>query len=184
MANLCTYPAARYRLRTGDVVTFDGNDMISRAIKFFAPGGSHTAMILRLTDCQDTILLFESLEHGPTITRMSRRISNYNGQIHISLPTRTVEQEKAIAAMALRMLGSRIGYDYTSLFRQVRKRVAINMKRGFCSESVQYILSHAGVMPSQLDAMTPGELRDALGNEITLAPYTVDCESVDVGSLQ
>lgn len=182
MPDLCTYPAARYRLRTGDVVTFDGNDLLSRAIKFFAPGGSHTAMILRLTDCPDTILLFESLEHGPTITRMSRRISNYNGQIHISLPTRTVEQEKAIAGMALRMLGARIGYDYPSLFRQIRKRVALNMKRGFCSETIQYILVHAGVLPPQMYAMTPGELRASFGNEITLAPYTVDCEAVDVGS--
>lgn len=183
MADLCTYPAARYMLHTGCVVTFDGGDLLSRAIKFFAPGGSHTAMVLRLKDCPDTILLFESLEHGPTITRMSRRISNYNGQVHISIPTTSAEQEKATSAMALRMLGSRIGYDYPSLFRQIGKKVALNMKRGFCSESVQYILSHAGVLPPQLDAMTPGELRNAIGNEITLAPYTADCETADVGGV-
>jgi hypothetical protein len=183
MTGLMTYPDARYLMRTGAVVTFDGNDLLSRAIKFFAPKGSHTAMILRLTDCPDTILLFESLEHGPTITRMSRRISNYSGLIHVSMPAMSIPQEKLIAAMALRMLGSRIGYDYPSLFRQIRKRVALNMTKGFCSETIQYLLSHAGVLPPQIDAMTPGELRDALGHEITLAPYTADCETMDTGGM-
>ena len=183
MPDLCTYPAARYLLRTGHVVTFDGSDLISRAIKVFAKGGSHSAMVLRLIDCPGTIFLYESLEHGPTITRMSRRISNYNGQIHISMPSLTQEQSREIAAVALRLLGSRIGYDYPSLFRQMRRRVALNMKRGFCSELIQYILTHAGVLPPQRGAMTPGELRAALSPEVTLCAYTAESESVDVGSM-
>lgn len=178
-----TYPSIREHLRTGHVVTFDGDDLLSKAIKLFAKGGSHSAMVLRLTDCPDTLFLYESLEHGPTITRMSKRISNYNGLIHISMPTLAYKDCECIAATALRLLGSRIGYDYPSLFRQIGKRVALNMKRGFCSETIQYILAHAGVLPPQLDAMTPGELRAALSPEVTLCAYTSESESVDVGSL-
>lgn len=181
MGMLYSYPAIRPQFVTGHVVTFEGNDLLSRAIKFFAPGGSHTAMILRLTDCPDTVFLFEALEHGPTITRMSKRISNYNGLVHVSMPAISDRQQQAIAAMALRLLGMRVGYDYPSLFRQIGKKVAMNMKRGFCSETAQYILTHACVLPPQIEAMTPGELRDALGNEVTLCAYTADCESVDIG---
>lgn len=183
MGALYTYPAIRPKLATGHVVTFEGSDLLSRAIRFFAPGGSHTAMVLRLADCPDTVFLLEALEHGPTLTRMSRRISNYRGQVHVQMPVITTRQQQAVAAMALRLLGARVGYDYPSLVRQARRRVAMNMKRGFCSETVQYLLTHACVMPPQLDAMTPGELRRALGCEVTLAAYTADCESVEVGGI-
>lgn len=178
---LCTYPDVRPKLVSGHVVTFEGSDLLSWAIRFFAPGGSHTAMVLRLTDCPDTVFLLESLEHGPTLTRMSRRISNYRGRVHLQMPDISKRQQQAVTAMALRLLGARVGYDYPSLVRQVRRRVAMNMKRGFCSETVQYLLTHACVMPPQLEAMTPGELRRALGCEVTLAAYTADAESVDVG---
>ncbi|MFU2208172.1 hypothetical protein [Solidesulfovibrio sp. C21] len=72
---------------------------------------------------------------------------------------------------------------YPSLFANVRRRVALNMKRGFCSETAQYLLTMAGVMSPQAEAMTPGELRQALGHEVTLAAYTADCESVEVGGV-
>ena len=38
------YPDIRRQLVSGHVVTFEGSDMLSRAIRWFAPGGSHTAM--------------------------------------------------------------------------------------------------------------------------------------------
>lgn len=181
MGALYTYPAVRPKLVSGHVVTFEGSDLLSRAIRLFAPGGSHTAMILRLTDCPDTVFLIEALEHGPTLTRMSRRISNYNGRVHIQMPTVTTRQQQAVTAMALRLLGARVGYDYRSLFRNIRRRVALNMRQGFCSETAQYLLTQACVMPPQEVAMTPGELRKALGHEVTLAAYTADAEAVEVG---
>jgi hypothetical protein len=181
--DLQTYPTVRPKLVSGHVVTFEGSDLLSRAIRFFAPGGSHTAMVLRLADCADTVFLIEALEHGPTLTRMSRRISNYDGRVHIQMPDLTRTQQRALTAMALRLLGARVGYDYPSLFANVRRRVALNMRRGFCSETAQYLLTMAGVMPPQAEAMTPGELRQALGHEVTLAAYTADCESVEVGGV-
>jgi hypothetical protein len=176
-----TYPDVRPNLVSGHVVTFEGSDMLSKAIRFFAPGGSHTAMVLRLSDCTDTVFLIEALEHGPTLTRMSRRISNYRGRVHIQMPDLTKRQQQAITAMALRLLGARVGYDYRSLFRNIRSRVALNMRQGFCSETAQYLLTMAGVMTPHEGAMTPGELRQSLGHEVTLAAYTADCESVDMG---
>ena len=175
---LFTYPSIRPLLRTGHVVTFEGISLLSRAIKFFAPGGSHTAMVLRLTDCPDTVFLFEALEHGPDITAMSARISDYDGLVHIGMPPVTREQQKKIAAMCLRLKAKRIGYDYDSLFKNARRRVALNMHRGFCSETAQYLLTEAGVLQPQELAMTPGELRKAVGHEITLSTFTAGVEAV------
>jgi len=139
-------------------------------------------MVLRLNDCPNTVFCIEALEDGPVLTRLSKQISNYDGMVHIQMPSITERQQQAITAMSLRMIGSRIGYDYPSLFANIRKRVALNMKRGFCSETAQYLLTNAGVLPPQSEAMTPGELRQALGHEVTLAPYTAACESVEVGA--
>lgn len=183
MGALYTYDAIRPKLVSGHVITYDGSNLLSRAIKFFAKGGSHTAMVLRISDCPDTVFCIEALEDGPVLTRLSKQISNYNGIVHIQMPTITEQQQAAITAMSLRLIGSRIGYDYPSLFANIRKRVVLNMKRGFCSETAQYILTMVGVLPPQLDAMTPGELREALGHEVTLAPYTAACESVTVGGM-
>jgi len=175
------YPDIRRQLVSGHVVTFEGSDMLSRAIRWFAPGGSHTAMVLRVSDCPGTIFLIEALEHGPTLTRMSRRISNYNGRIHIQMPAVATRQQRLITAMALRLLGARVAYDYPSLLCQTRRRVALNMRRSFCSEMAQYLLTQAGVMSPHRLAMTPGELRHELGHEVTLAPYTDDVEAIGDG---
>jgi hypothetical protein len=167
------YDEIRPKLVSGHLVTFDGGSLLSRAIKLFAPGGSHTALVLRLSDCPDTVFLFESLEHGPDITAMSTRISNYDGRVILGMPPITIEQQRQITELALRLKAKRIGYDYPSLFRNIWRRVQVNMDRGFCSELAQYILMATGVIEPSKVAQTPGELRVTVGYEHVLAPYCV-----------
>lgn len=174
---LVLYPDIRSSLQSGDVVTFDGDGLVSRAIRYFSGVGTHTAMVFRSRDCPGVVFLLESLEHGPVITRMSRRISNYAGRIFVTRIPATAEQRDSISRLAMLINSARIAYDYPSLFANARRRVALSLSRGFCSETVQYIHTQAGVLHPELFAMTPHDFLQLGWPTLLLASYSLDSEA-------
>lgn len=173
---ILTYPEAREQFLTGDVVTFDGDHLLGRAIRFFAGPGTHTAMVVRLQDAPGRLFLLEALEYGLALTRMSRRISNYQGRVYVTTPPATNGQPAKMAELALCLLGSRVRYDFLSLFRCAVRRVPLSMARGYCTESIQYIHQAAGVFPPQSTAMVPGDYLRQPWPTIQLAAYTEEGE--------
>jgi hypothetical protein len=79
--------------------------------------------------------------------------------------------------MMLAFLGADTRYDWLSLFRNAWRRVRLNMSRGFCSESAQYVLMQHRQVAFTYDAMTPGELLAVLPDTIQLAPYSAGSEA-------
>lgn len=171
-----TYPVAREGFLTGDVVTFDGDHLLGRAIRLFAGPGTHTAMVVRLQDAPGRLFLLEALEHGLALTRMSSRISNYQGRVYVSAAPATDVQRGKMAELALCLLGSRVRYDYLSLFRNAVRRVPLSMGRGYCTESVQYIHQAAGVLTPQTTAMVPNDYLRQPWETVQLAAYTQEGE--------
>lgn len=173
---MVTYPEARDGFQTGDVVTFDGDHLLGWAIRYFAGPGTHTAMVVRLQDAPGRLFLLEALEHGLALTRMSRRISNYNGRVFVSKAPATDQQRAKMAGLALCLLGSQVRYDYLSLFRNAFRRIPLSMSRGYCTESVQYIHQAAGVLTPQATAMVPGDYLRQPWETVQLAAYTEEGE--------
>ena len=170
------YPGLRPALQSGDVVTFDGDTLLGMAIRHFAGRGSHTAMVLRIANVPERIFLLEALEHGLTLTRMSKRISNYRGRVYVTKAPSTTYQRQAIVEIALNMLGAQVKYDYLSLFLNAMHRVPVRMDHGYCTESVQYILTQAGVMEPQPLAMVPNDFLLLDWPQYELAAYSMDSE--------
>ena len=173
---IATYPASRAEFRTGHVVTFDGDHLLGRAIRLFAGAGTHTAMIVRLAEAPGRIFLLEALEHGLALTRMSKRISNYNGWVYVTMPSVNDDQQQRCAELGLCLLGSRVGYDYISLFRNAVRRVPLSMGKGYCTETVQYIHQEAGLFAPQALAMRPNDYLLRPWPTVELASYTVEGE--------
>jgi len=170
------YTDIRPTLQTGDVVTFIGDSLLSRAIRICAPGGSHTAMVFRVPG-YGSVMLWEALEFGLQLRRMRHRISNYPGRVLVSRLDAPESVRTDMGRMMLAFLGSDTRYDWLSLFRNAWRRVRLNMSRGFCSESAQYVLMQHHQIPFNYEAMTPGELLAALPNTIQLAPYSAESEA-------
>jgi hypothetical protein len=171
-----TYEAARERFVTGDVVTFDGDTLLGMAIRHFAGPGTHTAMVVRLQDAPGRLFLLEALEHGLALTRMSRRVSNYDGRVFVTTCPATLQQREKMTELALCLIGSQVRYDYLSLFRNAWRRVPLSMGRGYCTESVQYIHQAAGVLTPQAVAMVPGDYLKLPWSTVQLAAYTAEGE--------
>jgi len=170
------YPEARAEFQVGDVVTFDGDHLLGRAIRFFAGPGTHTAMVVRLTDAPERLFLLEALEHGLALTRMSERISCYRGRVYVTMAPATCAQRGNMAVLALNLLGARVRYDWLSLVLNAWRRVPVSMARGYCTESVQYIHQAAGVLAPRDPAMVPGDYLRLGWPTVRLAPYTSEGE--------
>lgn len=171
-----SYTDIRPTLQTGDVVTFVGDSLLSRAIRLFAPGGSHTALVFRVPG-YESVMLWEALEFGLQLRRMRLRISNYPGKVLVSRLHAPASVRADMGRMMLSFLGGDTRYDWLSLFRNIWRRVRLNMSRGFCSESAQYVLMQHRQIPFSYTAMTPGDLLAALPGTIQLAPYSAESEA-------
>ena len=157
------------------VVTWVGDSLLSRAIKRFAPGGSHSSLGIKICD---SVFLVEALEWGVDIKRASDRFDDYNGAILIH----PINCDKAlglrIKVTALRMVAQRkaFRYGYLSLVRRIWGKFRVTMGRPICSQTVAYILGKHGIIAPQESVLSPGELRAILPAPWRLAPYSKEAD--------
>ncbi len=155
------------------VVTWLGDSLLSRAIRRFAPGGSHSSIGLNL---YGTIMLVEAMEPGVEPNRASNRFDDYDGDILIHPIEAPADVATAIKATALKLCGSHVRYGYRTLFARAWRSVRNVMRRPICSQTVAYILAKHGIIPPQDKVISPGELRALLPAPWRLAPYSKEAD--------
>lgn len=155
------------------VVTWVGDSPLSRGIKYFSPGGSHSSLGLNL---YGSMFLVESLLFGVRLKRASDRFDDYVGEILIHPIQTTPEMACSIKVTALKMCGSVLRYGFVSLVRRIWGTFRNSMRRPICSQTVSYILSKHGVLPPQDMVLSPGELRAILPAPWRLAPYSKEAD--------
>ncbi|NDY56321.1 hypothetical protein G3N56_06135 [Desulfovibrio sulfodismutans] len=163
-----TYAALRPTLDVF-VVTWIGDSPLSRAIRHFAPGGSHTSIGLRL---YGSLFLAEAMIDGFVLSRASRRFHAYDGEILIHPLDLTPDQAEAAKQLALNLISARLGYGFRTLLALAWRTVRMTMRRPVCSQAGTYILVEAGVIPPQFTVLSPGGLRFLLPRPWRLAPYS------------
>jgi len=154
-------------------VTWVGDSPLSRAIRHFRPGGSHSSLGVNL---YGSIMLIEAMELGIEPNRASERFDDYQGDILIHPVDVPGDVARAIKATALKMCGSHIRYGYRTLFALAWRKVRSTMARPVCSQTVAYILGKHGVLPPQTNVISPGELRALLPAPWRLAPYSKEAD--------
>ncbi len=169
------YPAIRPTLKSGDIVTWVGSGLLSRAILHFRPGGSHTSMIVIL---YGRVFLVEALEHGVSLRLASARFSNYAGDILVHRLDSSTEQQAHMTQIALALVGANLEYGYLTLFKLALGQVRSVMATPVCSQTAAYVLSECGVIPPQAGVVSPGELAALLPQPVRLAPYTLMAEAL------
>jgi len=155
------------------VVTWVGDNALSRAIRHFAPGGSHSSLGLNL---YGSILLVEAMEDGVVLNRASKRFDDYDGDILIHPLELAPDVATGIKETALKLVSAHLDYGYKTLFALAWRKVRNVMRTPICSQTVAYILSEHGIIPPQSRVLSPGELRALLPAPWQLAPYSAEAD--------
>ncbi len=152
---------------TGTVILWQGNSLLSRAIRMFTRY-SHASLVVRDLDPEkrDRVWLVEALETGLELRLLSERIKGYNGRVFAFRPTGldVLGRQERVKSFALDQCGRGIRYDYAGLFANILGRVSQDASRYFCSEFVATALEQAGInrIASFRDerAARPGDIPD------------------------
>lgn len=155
------------------VVTWLGNDPLSRAIRRFKAGGSHSSLGINV---YGTILLVEAMELGVEPNKASQRFDNFNGDILIHPIEVPADVGWAIKATALKLCGAHVRYGYRTLLALAWRKVRNVMSRPVCSQAVAYVLAKHGIIAPQDTVISPGELRALLPAPWRLAPYSKEAD--------
>ncbi|KKM79223.1 hypothetical protein LCGC14_1352110 [marine sediment metagenome] len=156
MKKLDLYLKYRDQIKTGDAIQWKSESVLGYMIRLFEripankkniPGANvnHTAlaMIFKEYD-KDRRYCTEALEHGIDVNVLSVRFAKYKGKVWwLPLLDRydTDIIRMAIGSFAMSHVG--IGYDYLSIFKQTRRKVAVDKKRLFCSEHYYVSINEA-----------------------------------------
>lgn len=152
------------RIRTGDLLEWRGNYLISRLIRFKTKQRvNHTSIVLRYM-LEGTLIerrfIGEAVSCGFTQTLLSEKLNGYDGECYwLRLKPEYDNFRGLIAAEAIKLDG--IPYDYWSIFRQLRRHVPINGDKLFCSEAIQMACVRAGLIGELFNegiALAPGEM--------------------------
>ena len=134
--NLDTYLEVRDKMRTGDEITFAGDDLVGRIIRL-ATKRSHVAKVIRLYDYdvnEKRVYILEAHGiHGISLHLLSERLKEYNGKAWWQ-PLRPEFEpvRKHIGAWSFMQLGKK--YDVIGLFKNALSRVSEGLRALFCSE--------------------------------------------------
>jgi len=170
---IITYEALRPNLDIF-VVTWLGDSLLSRTIRKFKPGGSHTSLGVRL---YGSIMLVEAMAEGVVLNRASDRFDDYDGDILIHPIALSSVRSNTLKNTALKMVSAHMGYGYRTLLTLAWGKVRNCMRRPVCSQTVAYILGLHSVIPLQEKVISPGELRVLLPAPWRLAPYTKEADN-------
>lgn len=155
------------------VVTWVGDSPLSRSIRHFAPGGSHSSLGLNL---YGTIMLVEAMAEGVVPNRASDRFDDFDGDILIHPLDLAPQVADGVKRTALNLVGAHLKYGFRTLLELAWRSVRNTMRAPVCSQTVAYVLAEHGIIPPQSRVITPGELRALLPTPWKLAPYSKEAE--------
>jgi hypothetical protein len=176
------YEDLRSRLRTGHVVLWQGDSLLSRAIRCFSEY-SHASLVVRLFDHDDRrqrVFLVEALETGLELRHLSKRLAGYSGRARVWMPPVRPFQQTACRQFAVDRCADGIRYDYGGLFANILGRVSRDASRYICSEFVWDALVHTGVVHGTDRAPRPGDiipwaaLQNVAGDLFEFAPILAE----------
>jgi len=155
------YKVLRPHMKTGDAILWQGDYLISRAIRCFSKY-SHVSMVLRLGNeyemLRDRVFLVEALEGGLELRSLSQRLNEYQGKAFWFETPLSKRQQRAAGAYSLHMVSKGIKYDYSSLFANLLGRVSSDARKYFCSEFYHDVMKHVGHAEYQEKAPRPGDI--------------------------
>jgi hypothetical protein len=176
MNDLSSYMAVRDKIQTGDLIQWHSNDMVGSAIMFITEkyrrkyeidhdvNVSHTASVIRLPSFErDRRYTLESLESGPSLHILSKRLEAYNGKVYWYPVNATEEERNVWGGNALDCIGDGISYGYTDILKFIVERPKIDIKNGLiCSEYWMYCWGYAGTSLSPNELPTLDRLKDSI----------------------
>lgn len=147
MGNLELYYQHRDQMKTGDLLQFSGEGLVSNIIKWKTGGKwSHSSLIIRFTD-YDRLMTFTAEPRGFMPILLSRYLREYKGECWwFPLKDELEAGRLEVGKKALDMSG--IEYDYASLFKQLLGSVSTNMNELFCSEACYLAYGYSGKAPN------------------------------------
>ncbi len=171
MKDLSRYLEVRDRMMTGDLIQFNSSSLLGSSIRAMTRGNrrqyevdnkidvNHTAGVIRIPMYEGREearrFLPESLEGGPALHILSRRLEDFDGEAWLYLLADNVPEEWRIkwGMNALDCIGCGIDYGYKDIFKFVGSRPDIDISNGLiCSEMWMYCGGFKGM------ALSPNEL--------------------------
>jgi hypothetical protein len=177
-----SYEALRSRLRTGHVILWQGDSLLSRAIRCFSEY-SHASLVVRLFDRDDRrqrVYLVEALETGLELRHLSKRLAGYSGRARVWMPPVRPFQQSVARQFAVDRCADAIRYDYGGLIANILCRVSRDASHYICSEFVWDDLIHAGVVRATDRAPRPGDIipwaarQNVVGDLVEFAPIPAE----------
>ena len=161
MNSLKVYNSVKRSLKSGDLILWKGNSLISRLIRKFTVY-SHASYVMKLTEFNDLKrrrFVLEALAVGVVPRLLSHRLENYNGSAFL-YPLKDVSSytRKKTVTWGLTQIGTGKKYDFHSLFRNIFGLVLPETSRFFCSEFVYFAYLYAGIVEKEEKAPRPGDL--------------------------
>ena len=158
------YQTIRHMMKSGDVILWRSENPIGWLIRKFSNADvNHASTVIRTEELgSDRVLITEALSRGIEVHALSERLKNHKGTAYwIKLLTQYDKARYGIRKWAMDRIDT--GYDYSSLFKQIRQRVKLNSKELFCSE-FSFMAWQIGGRIEKLE-------------EVTIAPRPGDLES-------
>ncbi|MEM7576402.1 MAG: hypothetical protein AAF328_02910 [Planctomycetota bacterium] len=160
------YETIRPQLKTGDLVLFSGRAPVSRLIQLFTAGPwSHVGMVVRLSEFDDAVMLWESTTlttlpdvergrpiRGVQLVPLSQRLAHYEGSAavrHLHRPV-TFGQRDALASLRHRLARRPYERRELELLRSALDLVGTpnreDLSSVFCSELVAEAYQAMGLL--------------------------------------
>jgi len=178
--NLARYKKIRSKIKTGDVIAFQGNDSGAKLIRKFTESEySHVGLAIHLKDeLMDRVFILESvLDAGVVLFPLSKKLRTYKGKAwwcplnfgikRIKLKTSKLKMRKRcnIITWGMNEIGKK--YDFKHIGR-IAKRILTKGKKTkredyqqyICSELVGAVLKSQGLLPIDIatESMTPKDV--------------------------
>ena len=150
------YKDVRNRIKTGDLLSWRSATLLGAGIRLFTKGYVNHSSI-----CTDIKVYghgrkfcLEAMDFGIELNCISRRLEEFKGSVFWHPLRPELESYRdVLGEAAFSRLG--VGYDYTSIFKQMFGRVSLSAKKLFCSEFVYMDFVDAKVPGAHSDAVAP-----------------------------
>ena len=162
------YPVRRF-IQTGDLMEWSTDDNFAAwsIRKKTKKDVNHSAMFVRskIPGHRDRIFIIEAVSHGVVSSVFTHRLNMHKGKVWwYPLDPAKVPMQKRYDMLywTLTQVGSRKGYDFEDLLKQLTESVALNYNKFFCSELYHAGLIEAGIIPTEWEypARRPGEFAE------------------------
>lgn len=160
------YESIRHHMESGDVVLWRSESLLGWAIRKFSDSDvNHASTIIRTNELgSDRVFITEANARGIEMHALSDRLKDHKGKAYW-LRLKSEHDMSKYGARKWAMDHIDVGYDYSSLFKQVHSRVRVDDKRLFCSEFSFMALKVGGAIQQIQDvviAPRPGDM-ESLG---------------------